>query len=406
MAVNLLPPGDMPAISGVDLACVSAGLRYIGRDDLLLIELVEGTNTSAVFTQNRFSAAPVQIAKRHLAMSSPRAMLVNMGNANAATGPIGTDNCLANCQLVAELLSVDVSAILPFSTGVIGEQFDMARMDAGIKQVVASSGASDWVSAAQAIMTTDTVAKATSREFEIDGQRVTINGISKGAGMMCPNMATMLAFIATDAPIEQDLLEQLLRVGVDASFNRITVDSDTSTNDAVTFSATGQIQMEMLTSMDDPRVQQYYQELESLLIELATDIVRDGEGATKFIKVEVLNGASQSDSRAVAYSVANSPLVKTALFAGDPNWGRLPMAIGKADTEHVSAEQVDIAVNDVLLMRNGMRHCDYTEELGQAAFAAEEITIAINLNAGGEHYHVWTSDLSHEYVSINADYRS
>lgn len=406
MAVNLNPPTAMPSVKGVALTAVAAQLRYLGRDDLVLIELAPETQTAAVFTQNAFAAAPVKIAKQHLNQTQPRALLINMGNANAATGELGDANSVQSCELLAKQLNLQTEQVLPFSTGVIGEQLDMQKFDLGLQMLTQAKGSTDWPSAAKAIMTTDTMPKATSRQFELDGQLVTINGITKGSGMICPNMATMLGFVATDAPITNELLGQMLNRSVANSFNRITVDSDTSTNDAVTLSATAQINIDTLSSLDDARAQTFYAELESLMIELATSIVRDGEGATKFVQVKVCGAASQDDARLVAESVANSPLVKTALFAGDPNWGRLPMAIGKAPASQLDASKVGISVNDVNLMQDGKPFSGYTEEQGQAAFAEAEIVMRIELGLGDFEYHVWTSDLSHEYVSINADYRS
>ncbi len=396
----------MPTVAGVALATATANLRYKDRDDVLLVELVAGTKTAAVFTQSAFAAAPVIVAKDHLAAAETRALLVNMGNANAATGAQGLNNCQACCQILAENLDLPAQSILPFSTGVIGEQIDVASMHSAIELVTTRSGQSDWPTAAHAIMTTDTVAKAASRQIELDGELITINGISKGSGMICPNMATMLGFVATDAPISKTLLEGLLKRSVEASFNRITVDSDTSTNDAVTLSATGMASIAELVDSSDSRVARFYTALEEVMVELATAIVRDGEGATKFINVKVNNSASEADARAVAYAVANSPLVKTALFASDPNWGRLPMAIGKADAKTLNADTISIAVNGVAILHLGTPHPDYTEAKGKLAFAESEITIEIDLGCGNEEFNVWTSDLSHDYVSINADYRS
>ncbi len=396
----------MPSVAGVSLATATANLRYKDRDDVLLVEFVASTKTAAVFTQSAFAAAPVIIAKDHLKAAETRALLVNMGNANAATGAQGLNNCQACCQVLAENLGLPAQSILPFSTGVIGEQIDVASMQSAIELVASRSNQSDWPTAAHAIMTTDTVAKAASRQIELDGELITINGIAKGSGMICPNMATMLGFVATDAPISKTLLEGLLKRSVEASFNRITVDSDTSTNDAVTLSATGVASIAELVDSSDPRVAQFYVALEEVMVELATAIVRDGEGATKFINVKVNNGASEADARAVAYAVANSPLVKTALFASDPNWGRLPMAIGKADAKTLNADTISIAVNGVAILHLGTPHPDYTEAKGKLAFAESEITIEIDLGCGDEEFNVWTSDLSHDYVSINADYRS
>ena len=375
MAVNLKPAKPLPQLAGVMLACVTANLRYQGRDDLVLIQLSENTRTSAVFTQNAFAAAPVEVAKTHMALASPRALLINMGNANAATGEQGVQDALQCCQRAASLSGLLTEEVLPFSTGVIGEPLPMPVMNRAIKQAVSNSGQGDWLACASAIMTTDTVAKAGSRTVLIDGQAITINGIAKGAGMMCPNMATMLAFVATDAPIAQSLLTHLLKDGVAASFNRITVDSDTSTNDAVTLSATGQVEMLELVKLQDPRTREFAVALESLLVELATSIVRDAEGATKFIFVQACTAASTEDAQKVVSAVANSPLVKTALFASDPNWGRLPMAIGKSGALVIEADKVGILVNGLPILKQGVKAPDYSEAKGQAAFAQSKILI-------------------------------
>ena len=406
MAVNLTAPESLAEVEGVELAAVAAELRYKGRDDLLLIELGAGTRTVAVFTQNKFAAAPVVLAKQHLSEAQPRALLINMGNANAATGEQGQANCLASCAHLGEQLNLPTNQIIPFSTGVIGEQFDMPVMQAGIHKVAKSSGSANWVQAAKAIMTTDTVAKGASREFQLGGAPVTITGIAKGAGMIAPNMATMLGFVATDAAISRPALASLLEQAVEQSFNRISIDSDTSTNDAVTLSATGAIAALVIDDPNSDLARQFYSQLESLMIELATSIVRDGEGATKFVKIEVVGGASAVDSKAVAESVANSPLVKTALFANDPNWGRFAMAIGKTKAKQLDQKAVSLTVNRLPIMRNGGPHPNYTEEAGQAVFADAELVITIELHQGDHRYHVWTTDFSHEYVSINADYRS
>jgi len=406
MAVNLRAPESLAAVAGVKLRAAATGLRYQGRDDLLLIHIAEGSNTSAVFTQNHFAAAPVRVAQSHLSTTQPQALLINMGNANAATGHLGEQNCIESCEYLAKHLDIDLHAVLPFSTGVIGEHLDMPKLRGAIDQLLKGNETTDWVRAASAIMTTDTISKGGTRQFELGGKPVTITGITKGAGMIAPNMATMLAFIATDACIEADLLNQILGQSVEKSFNRISVDSDTSTNDAVTLTATGRGEARALTSFSDEHAHVFCQELEGLMVELATSIVRDGEGASKFVKVEVVGGRSKANCKAVAEAVGNSPLIKTALYASDPNWGRFPMAIGKANLDQLNPEKVDLSVNGLAIMQSGAPHPEYSEGSGQAVFAESELCIVINLNQGNENYHIWTTDLGHDYVKINADYRS
>jgi glutamate N-acetyltransferase/amino-acid N-acetyltransferase len=418
MAVSLKQPGKLYPVKGVELVTAAAGIRYQDRDDLLLIRLAEGANVSAVFTQNKCCAAPVTLAKTHMAKSETRALLINSGNANAVTGELGMDNASQNCAQVAKLMGFSTEQVLPFSTGVIGEQLDMLAMDRGIQSLVEQHSVGqhsvgqhsvgqflgdNWLSAANAIMTTDTVAKAVSCQLVLGGDLITITGITKGSGMICPNMATMLAYVATDAKISKANLDDLLSRGTQASFNRITVDSDTSTNDALVLMATGKAQTKMLAG---DLLETFYGKLEEVLVELATSIIRDAEGATKFVKVTVSGGSKQSDCSAIAYSIAHSPLVKTALFASDPNWGRILMALGKAPVDNLDMDLVDIHIGDVSLIDKGQPAVSYTEEAGKAVFMQAEIHIHVELNQATESFHVWTSDLSHDYVSINADYRS
>lgn len=403
MAVGLKQPGILHPVKGVSLATTAAGIRYQGRDDLLLISLTEGSTTAAVFTQNKCCAAPVTVAMNNMQATASRALLVNSGNANAVTGDQGFDDALSSCEFVAKGLGIKSKSVLPFSTGVIGERLNMSAMRAGIKALPNQLKEDNWLAAANAIMTTDTLPKAVSKQIDIGGNIITITGITKGSGMICPNMATMLAYVATDASIDQADLELLLHRGVAESFNKITVDSDTSTNDALVLMATGQAQEVALKGAE---LEHFYTELEALLVELATSIIRDGEGATKFVKISVEGGQSNSDCAAIAYSIAHSPLVKTALFASDPNWGRILMALGKAPVDLLDMSKVDIMIGDVALIEQGQPALTYTEEAGKAVFSQAEILIQLNLNAGNSASHVWTSDLSHEYVSINADYRS
>lgn len=405
MSVGLAEPEKLYPVAGVELATTASGIRYEGREDLLLMTLAEGSTAAAVFTQNRVCAAPVFVAKQHLQTTPPRALLINSGNANAVTGDLGMENANSSCALVAQLLDVNSDEVLPFSTGVIGEQLPMDKMATGIADLASNLSADNWLSAATAIMTTDTVAKGFSEQLELKGNTVTITGIAKGSGMICPNMATLLSYVATDADIDQNLLQSMLEQVTAVSFNRITVDSDTSTNDSLVLLATGKSGVHISTDDQAPYLA-FYAALERVLISLATAIVRDGEGATKFVNVDVIGGVTEDDCRAVAYSVANSPLVKTALFASDPNWGRILMAIGKADAENLDVDKLNVLINGQVLIKNGQPADSYCEEIGQAVFSQEEITITIDLASGGNSYNVWTSDLSHDYVSINADYRS
>jgi len=404
LPVNLNAPELLAPVLGAELSAVAAGIRYQDRDDLVLVRLAEGSTVSAVFTKNKCCAAPVTVAKQHLATGKIRALLINSGNANAVTGDIGMQNAIQSCQTVAQELGMSTDQVLPFSTGVIGEQLNMAAMQLGIKAAAGLLDADNWLSAASGIMTTDTQPKGMSKTIQINGEVITITGISKGSGMICPNMATMLAYVVTDAKIAQPVLDDLLKRGVEQSFNRITVDSDTSTNDALVLAATGCSKAGEISSSED--LEAFYLALEEVLIHIATAIVRDGEGATKFVRVDVASGAEQVDCRTIAYDIAHSPLVKTALFASDPNWGRILMALGKSAVDSLDMDKVDIQINDVSLIEQGQPASSYTEERGQAVFEQQEITIHIELNTGGAQHHVWTSDLSHDYVSINADYRS
>ena len=405
MAVGLNPPAKLAAVQGIELGIAEAGIRYKNRADLVVLALSEGSTCAAVFTKNKCCAAPVTLARAHLSIAPIRALVINSGNANAVTGEMGMRNAEQSCALVAERLGVEANQVLPFSTGVIGEQLNMSAMVSGVPKAIANLDANNWLSAAEAIMTTDTVAKAISVNVELAGKSVTITGMAKGSGMICPNMATMLAYVATDVAMPQALLQECLHRGVDQSFNRITVDGDTSTNDALVLMATGKsgAQITDLGSEDGKR---FYQALERVLVQLATAIIRDAEGATKFVRVDVRSAESVEDAKAIAFSIAHSPLVKTALFASDPNWGRILMALGKADVKTLDMSRVNIQIGDVDLIIKGEPATTYHEGLGKQVFSQAEIDIIIDLDIGAENFHVWTSDLSHDYVSINADYRS
>lgn len=392
-------------VAGFRLGIASAGIKTIGRKDVVVMAVAEGASVAGVYTQNAFCAAPVQVAKRHQAEASARYLLVNTGNANAGTGEQGLQDSLSSCKALAALVAQPVNTILPFSTGVIGEPLPVEKITAVLPQALADLSEHHWAVAAEGIMTTDTRPKAASKQIELAGETITITGIAKGAGMIKPNMATMLGYVATDAGIAQALLERMVGAAVDASFNRITIDGDTSTNDACMLVATGQSAIS-ISSESDALFAPLQDAISSVFIELAQGLVRDGEGASKFVTVAVSGGTTEQECLKVAYTVAESPLVKTALFASDPNWGRLLAAIGRAGVDGLDVERVSVHLNEVLIAECGCRAASYTEQQGSAVMACEEITIAINLDRGNAEATVWTSDLSHEYVRINAEYRT
>jgi glutamate N-acetyltransferase/amino-acid N-acetyltransferase len=388
------------------LAAGAAGIRYQGRDDLVVMELAAQSRCAAVFTRNAFCAAPVSLAKAHLTRVAPRYLLINAGNANAGTGRRGLEDAAASCAALAAHADCSAEAVLPFSTGVIGEHLPVARIDAALPALLARLDDSAWPAAARAIMTTDRVPKLVSRRFELAGRTATINGIAKGAGMICPDMATMLAFIATDAAVSPALLQACLAAAVGRSFNAITVDGDTSTNDACVLVATGQLGNPEIQRPDAPERAALQAVIEGVCVELATAIVRDAEGATKLVTVVVEEAADLAEARAVAYTIAHSPLVKTALFASDPNWGRILAAVGRAGLVDLAIERVRIHLGDVLIVDAGGRAPDYVEEAGAAVMAEPEILIRVSLGRGSAHAQVLTCDLSYDYVRINAEYRS
>jgi glutamate N-acetyltransferase/amino-acid N-acetyltransferase len=408
MPVNLVAPQphELHPVPGVTLGPVAAGIRKQGRLDLTLMELTPGSTVAGVFTQNRFCAAPVQVCRNHLAQSSIRALVINTGCANAGTGQPGLEDALATCRAVAELLGVAPEAVLPFSTGVILERLPMSPLLAGLPAAREALAAHHWPEAARAIMTTDTVEKAASRQITLGGQRVTVTGIAKGAGMIRPNMATMLGFVATDAAISQPLLQQLVGEAADQSFNRITVDGDTSTNDSFILMATGQCGLPPITEATDGHYQALREAVIAVSLELAQAIIRDGEGATKFITVRVEQGRNTEECLKVAYAVAHSPLVKTAFFASDPNLGRILAAVGYAGIADLDVSGITLYLDDVLVSEQGGRAVSYQEADGVRVMGQSEITIRICLGRGQVSDSVWTCDLSHDYVSINADYRS
>lgn len=402
MAVNLSPPEKLLPVSGVRLSAVAAGIRYQGRDDLVLMELAEGSQCAAVFTKNAFCAAPVIVAREHIAMTAPRYLLVNSGNANAGTGEQGVQTARTTCELVSALTGCATAAVLPFSTGVIGVQLPAERFRAALPAAISALSADNWGAAAAGIMTTDTVAKAISRQVELDGGVVTITGISKGSGMIHPDMATMLAYVVTDAVIEQATLQSLLREVTDETFNCITVDGDTSTNDALILAATGHSGVRG----DGDNLAAFRVVLQEVCLYLAQAIVRDGEGATKFISIDVEGGKTRAEARAVGNTVALSPLVKTAMFASDPNWGRILAAIGRSPVEGLDVSRISIWLGDTLLIENGQPAASYAEAQGQQVMQQDEITVCIALGRGEASASTWTCDFSYDYVKINAEYRS
>ncbi|OZY83916.1 bifunctional ornithine acetyltransferase/N-acetylglutamate synthase [Cellvibrio mixtus] len=406
MAVGDYPFPHMHPVQGVKLTAVSAGIKKVGRRDVVLFELAEGSSVAGVFTKNAFCAAPVTLCKDHLSKAPIRYLLINSGNANACTGEQGLLDAKATCAAIAELTGVTPEQVLPFSTGVIGEPLPVQKITAVIPEALEKVNIDGWDDAGAGIMTTDTRPKGFSQQFEYQGKTITVNGISKGAGMIKPNMATMLGYIATDAKIAQPLLQALAHEAADKSFNRITIDGDTSTNDSCILIATGQIDLPEVT---EPKGELYAKLREVIFaahIHLAKSIVSDGEGATKFVTVAVSGGATRDECLDVAYAVAHSPLIKTALFASDPNWGRIVAAIGYAGVADLDATKVRVHLNDTLIVEHGGRAKSYTEEQGQAVMKQAEIAININLGRGDVAETVWTTDLSYEYVRINADYRS
>jgi glutamate N-acetyltransferase/amino-acid N-acetyltransferase len=409
MAVNLVPPkpGDLLPVKGVALGVAEAGVRKANRRDLLVMRLAEGAAVAGVFTQNRFCAAPVIVCKEHLALPRPvRALVVNTGNANAGTGADGLARSRKSCAELAALLGCDGSQILPFSTGVIMEPLPLERIVAALPQALADCREDNWANAAEAIMTTDTVPKACTRTLKLGGKTVTVTGMAKGAGMIHPDMATMLGFVATDAAVSRAALQQMLAQAAAHSFNRISVDGDTSTNDSFMLIATGAAGTRTITDARHPDYAALAEAVTEVAVWLAQAIIRDGEGATKFITVQVSGGKSGAECSKVAYAIAHSPLVKTAFFASDPNLGRLLCAIGYAGIPDLDVGRVQLYLGDVLVATDGGRNPAYREEDGQRVMQQSEITVRVELARGSEQTTVWTCDLSHDYVSINADYRS
>ena len=409
MPVNLVatPAADLYPVPGVRWGITEAGIRKVGRKDLSVLLLEEGASVGAVFTQNRFCAAPVQICREHLAKNlGIRAMLINTGNANAGTGADGLNRAQASCIALARELNLSPEQILPFSTGVIMEPLPHDRIAAGLPAALADAREDNWGQAAEAIMTTDTVAKAFSTRIKLGGAEVTITGISKGAGMIRPNMATMLGFLATDACVSPALMNQLATELAEGSFNRVTVDGDTSTNDSFVIVASNKAAHTPITSLESADGQALRAAMLTIARQLAQAIVRDGEGATKFITIQVEGGKTGAECRQVAYAIAHSPLVKTAFFASDPNLGRILAAVGYAGINDLDQTRIDLYLDGVLVAKNGGRHGDYVEADGQRVMKQSEITVRVLLGRGTAADTVWTCDLSYDYVKINADYRS
>lgn len=405
MAVGLGPLSTLHPVPGFELGIASAGIKRPGRKDVVVMRCEEGARVAGVFTTNAFCAAPVVLARKRFA-GDVRYLLTNTGNANAGTGEPGMAAAERTCQALADLTGVEASAILPFSTGVIGEPLPVEKIEAALPAALADLKADNWAQAASGIMTTDTLPKGASRQFTFDGQTVTVTGISKGAGMIRPNMATMLGYIATDAKVAQPVLQDLLRDASNKSFNRITIDGDTSTNDCCMLIATGKSLLPEIDRAEGELFAQLKRAIFEVSMELAQAIVRDGEGATKFVTVEVNGGKNHQECLDVAYAVAHSPLIKTALFASDPNWGRILAAVGRAGVPELDVSLIDVFLGDVCIAQKGGRAATYTEAQGAEVMSKEEIGIRIKLGRGHCSETIWTTDLSHEYVKINAEYRT
>ena len=404
MAVNLPPIGKLTPVPGVLLGTAEARIRYSNRHDVAVIVCDEGTTAGGVFTQNSFRAPPVFVAEAH--QGSVRGLVINSGNANAATGTQGIEDANAMCECLGDLVGCEPDRILPFSTGVIGEFLPMDRMKAGIETAFANAAADGWISAAEAIMTTDTAPKGVSAEFEVDGCRTVATTIAKGSGMACPDMATMLAYLGTDAGFTPSIAKQLAIDLAEVSFNRITIDGDTSTNDCFVVFGTGRNGAALISDASSDAYSQLLEGLTPVARELAMRLVRDGEGATKFVTVRVRGGRTDRECLKVAYTIAHSPLVKTAIFAGDPNWGRICMAIGRAGIDGLDANLVSVRLDDQLIMSSGLAAPDYDEPSAAAVMSKAEFDMDVDLGRGSASAEVWTTDLSYEYIKVNAEYRS
>ena len=406
MSVGLKHPQSLVKIKGIRLSASSAKIYRKKRDDIALIEITDGSVTSAAFTQNRFCAAPVQISKNHLSKSKPRYCLINAGNANAGTGEDGLSNSKAICRELAKITNCNENEILPFSTGVIGEDLPVEKINKVLPQLVKNLSEDCWVNVAKSIMTTDTIPKAVSSQISIANSTVSITGIAKGSGMIKPDMATMLSFVATDANITKDALDKIRDHALFKSFNRITIDGDTSTNDSFLLISTCAIDAPIIDKKDSKEFKILENEIIKVCRELAQAIVRDGEGATKFISIQVDEGIDSSECLSVAYKVAESLLVKTAFTASDPNWGRIIAAIGNSNIRDLDIHKIDVYIEDICIVNNGERSKTYSEDKGKKVMRQNEIILKINLRRGSFSEEIWTTDLSYEYIKINAEYRS
>lgn len=405
MAVGLGPLPVLNPVPGFELGIASAGIKRPGRKDVVVMRCAEGSRVAGVTTTNAFCAAPVLVTRERL-QGEVRYLLTNTGNANAGTGEPGMQATVRSCASLAKLAGVAENSILPFSTGVIGEPLPVEKIEAALPAALADLDENHWAEAATGIMTTDTLPKGASRQFQHDAVTVTVTGISKGAGMIRPNMATMLGYIATDAKVARDVLQDLVRDAADKSFNRITIDGDTSTNDCCMLIATGKANLPEITEASGELFAKLKQAVFEVSMEIAQSIVRDGEGATKFVTVIVNGGKTHQECLDVGYAVAHSPLIKTALFASDPNWGRILAAVGRAGVPDLDVSKIDVYLGEVCIASQGGRSASYTEEQGAAVMAREEIAIRIELGRGACSETIWTTDLSHEYVRINAEYRT
>lgn len=406
MAVGQGSAGPLLPVDGVSIGVCCAGIKKPNRRDLVVFKLAPGTRVAGVFTTNAFCAAPVQVAREHMSQAETRLWVVNTGNANAGTGARGLADAREACARLAALKGLEPEQVLPFSTGVIGEYLPMETIANGLPNAIAALNPDNWEEAAHGILTTDTRPKGCSRQFEFQGETITVTGIAKGSGMIKPNMATMLAYVATNASVAQPVLQELLKTANEGSFNRITVDSDTSTNDACMLAATGKTELAEIDSTDSELYRHLLKTVSEVMLELAQGVVRDGEGATKFVEVAVDKAGSTEEALAVAYTIAHSPLVKTALTASDANWGRILAAVGRSGLDNLDVSAIDIWLDDVQIVAGGERALGYTEEAGSAMVSQEELTIRVILNRGDVSDQVWTTDLSHEYIRINAEYRT
>ncbi len=405
MAISLTAPTNLLPISGIRISTAVAGIKYKDRDDLVLFELIENSTTAAVFTKNQFCAAPVTLAKQHLKKSKVKYLLINSGNANAGLGKQGMADAKQCCESLAKQAGCNAEEILPFSTGVIGEALPVEKISSATSHLLTNLSEDAWLNAAQAIMTTDTTAKGCSQKLQLAGKSISITGIAKGSGMIRPDMATMLAYVATDLAIDNDKLNTLLSQAVEQSFHRITVDGDTSTNDACVLMATGNsaLQFKELSESDK---KSFCNALNALFLQLAQSIIRDGEGVTKLISIKVSQANNMVLARDIAFTIAHSPLVKTAAFASDPNWGRILAAAGRATEEELDIEKLSLYINDLKVIENGEVADGYSENLGQQEMHKDEIEFCLRLDQGEYETTIWTTDLSYDYVKINAEYRT